>query len=126
MNAEKLIWSTFETSRAVARFAVVPATFDEPGHVRVQVAERGNDSYLEVSLYRRDLSNVCHVLRGMEEFAKIGDSVTFRHVIEPLPGYRLAFNCDGREIGAITFDTCDALALCIAFENVFSKVIFGI
>lgn len=125
MNAEKLIWSTFETSRAVARFAVVPATVDEPGCVLVKLTAKGCED-CATKLDRRDLSNVCHVLRGMDEFVRIDELVTFRHVIEPRTGYCLAFHSCGYVVSSITFDHCDALALMLALEGAFSKIIFGI
>lgn len=60
------------------------------------------------------------------KFAKIGERVTFRHVIEPRAGYCLAFHDGAHVVSSITFDHCDAFALCIAFENSFSKIVFGI
>ena len=125
MNNNKLIWATFETPRAVARFAVVPATVDEPGRVMLKLYARDRED-CAATLDRRDLLNVCDVLRGFEEFAKIGDRVTFSHVIEPRAGYCLAFHDGAHVVSSITFDHCDALALCIAFENAFSKILFGI
>ena len=125
MNNDKLIWATFETPRAVARFAVVPATVDEQGRVMLKLYARDRED-CAATLDRRDLLNVCSVLRGFEEFAKIGDRVTFRHVIEPRAGYCLAFHDGSHVVSSITFDHCDALALCIAFENAFSKIVFGI
>lgn len=127
MNAENIIWATFETKRAAANFAVIPATVDEPGHVKVRVIERGGE-YCGARLDRRDLSQMIQVLRGMREFADFrneGD-VTFRHVIEPIRGYRLAFSSDGRARASITFDCDDALALMLALEGAFTKLVFGI
>ena len=125
MNNNKLTWATFETPSAVARFAVVPATVEEPGRVMLKLYAHGCED-CAATLDRRDLSNVCCVLCGFEEFAKIGDRVTLSHVIEPRAGYCLAFHDGAHVVASITFDRGDALALCIASENALSKIVFGL